>query len=340
MSDVSIKKPRLPVIDIARGVAILFMAFYHLCWDLWYFGFIGADVGFDPRWVFFARSILASFLFLVGVGLVLGHGNGIRWQSFWRRWLFVAVGALAITLGTYFTFPDAFVYFGVLHAIALFMLMGLPFLFVPLWAVGLVALLFIVPHFVFADPLFNEKIFSWLGFWVTPPVTNDLVPVFPWFGAVLVGILATRLAKARVLPKLAEVQPQGKVPRALGWLGRWSLPFYLIHQPVLLAAIVPLSMLLGTQDALREADFLKTCQATCETGGTSAEMCTTYCQCGMEGLTRDNLWDPVYSGVLTADEQAKLDENNRQCSAVIYPELLDGDAVPESSSGLDAAPSP
>jgi uncharacterized membrane protein len=239
------KRPRLPVIDIARGVAILAMATYHFCWDLWYFGFLAADVGFDPRWVFFARSILASFLFLVGVGLVLGHGEGIRWKSFWRRWLFAFGGSVAITIGTFIAFPESFVYFGVLHAIALFMLMGLPFLFLPVPVVAVVALVFILPPFFFSNVLFDEKIFSWLGFWVVPPVTNDLVPVFPWFGAVLIGILVTRLGKTALLPKLATIQPTGKVPRAFALLGRWSLPFYLIHQPILLAVIVPLSMLFG-----------------------------------------------------------------------------------------------
>lgn len=320
------KRSRLPIIDIARGVAILAMAAYHFCWDLWYFGFLNADVGFDPRWVFFARSILASFLFLVGVGLVLGHGEGMRWKRFWRRWLFVLGGAVAITLGTLIAFPESFVYFGVLHAIALFMLMGLPFLFLPVPLVALAALVFVLPPFFFSNILFDEKIFSWLGFWVVPPVTNDLVPVFPWFGAVLIGILATRLGKTALLPKLAGIQPAGKLPRALAWLGRWSLPFYLIHQPVLLAVIVPLSMVLGTQDALREADFLRSCQSTCESGGTSAGLCTTYCQCGLEGLDADDLWDAVYSGALTPEQQSALDENNRQCSALIYPELLDSPA--------------
>lgn len=326
MTELSNKRPRFPVIDIARGVAILAMAFYHLCWDLWYFGFLAADVGFDPRWVFFARSILASFLFLVGVGLVLGHGEGVRWKSFWRRWLFAFGGALAITVGTLIAFPESFVYFGVLHAIALFMLMALPFLFVPVVVVAVVALAFILPPFFFANILFDEKIFSWLGFWVVPPITNDLVPVFPWFGAVLIGVLVTRLGKAALLPKLATIQPAGKVPRAFAFLGRWSLPFYLIHQPVLLAVIVPLSMFLGTQNTLREADFLRSCQSTCESAGTSAEMCTTYCQCGLEGLDEDDLWDAVYTGVLTPEQQTKLDENNRQCSALIYPELLDAPA--------------
>jgi hypothetical protein len=55
-------------------------------------------------------------------------------------------------------------------------------------------------------------------------------------------------------------------------------------------------------------------------------MCTTYCQCGLEGLNRNELWDAVYSGVLSTEQQAQLDANNRQCSALIYPELLDAPA--------------
>ena len=79
-------RPRFAIIDIARGIAIIAMAAYHLCWDLSYFRFIAADVGYDPAWVLIARSILAVFLFLVGVGLVLGHGKAIRWRSFWKSW--------------------------------------------------------------------------------------------------------------------------------------------------------------------------------------------------------------------------------------------------------------
>ena len=62
-------RPRFLIIDIVRGVAIIAMVAYHLCWDLSYFRFIAADVGYDPQWVFIARSILAVFLFLVGIGL-------------------------------------------------------------------------------------------------------------------------------------------------------------------------------------------------------------------------------------------------------------------------------
>lgn len=315
-------RPRFAIIDIARGIAIIAMAAYHLCWDLSYFRFIAADVGYDPAWVLIARSILAVFLFLVGVGLVLGHGKAIRWRSFWKRWVFVVAGALAITVATWIVFPQSFVYFGVLHAIALFSLMGLAFVRTPLWlAIGVAAVVIALPFF-YSDALFNEKAWSWLGFWQVPPPTNDLVPVFPGLGVVLLGVIATRLVLASAwAPRIAAIAPTGRLPRLLAILGRWSLLIYLLHQPLLLGLVYPASLVFQPQIAMRSADFLRSCQSTCEAGGTAPGLCTTYCQCGLEGVEANGLWDAIETGMVTAGEQALLDAQNRQCSAVIYPEL-------------------
>ena len=307
---------------MARGAAIIAMVAYHLCWDLSYFRFIAADVGYDPAWVLLARSILAVFLFLAGVSLALGHGNGIRWRSFWRRWMFVLAGALAITVATWFAFPQSFVYFGVLHAIALFSLMGLAFVRTPLWLAAAVTALVIALPFFYSDPLFNQKVWSWLGFWQVPPPANDLVPVFPWFGAVLLGITATRLVLASSFaPRLAAIAPSGRLANLLALLGRWSLLIYLLHQPILLGLVYPAAALLQPQLAMRDADFLRSCQSTCEAGGTSSDMCVTYCQCGLEGVITNDLWNAIETGMVTSAEQALLDAQNRQCSALIYPEL-------------------
>jgi uncharacterized membrane protein len=324
MSEVSAPRQRFAVIDIARGVAITAMIAYHLCWDLSYFRFISADVGYDPQWVIIARSILSAFLFLVGVGLVLGHGRGVRWRAFWRRWRFVLAGALLITLGTYFVFPQSFVYFGVLHAIALFSVLALPFLLAPLWLPIGVALIVIALPWVYSHSLFNEKAWSWIGFWEVPPPANDLVPVFPWFGVVLLGIVATRVVLSSPLAeRLARINPPGRLPRVLSFLGRWSLLIYLLHQPLLLALIYPAAAVLQPQISMRQSDFLGSCQSTCEAGGTGPDLCTTYCQCGLQTIEDNDLWEAVYSGLLTAQEQTILDASNRQCSALIYPELQD-----------------
>src|SRR5690606_6298132 len=131
------------------------------------------------------------------------------------------------------------------------------------------------------DPLYNQKMFSWIGFWVVPPPTNDLVPVFPWFGVVLLGVVAMRLIRGSVAEtRLAVIQPRNWLARVLAWMGRWSLVIYLVHQPLLLAAVVPLSIALGTQEASRDMDFLNSCQASCEATGTTAALCAIYCQCG------------------------------------------------------------
>ncbi|WIJ25983.1 heparan-alpha-glucosaminide N-acetyltransferase [Devosia sp. RR2S18] len=316
------RRPRFAVVDIARGVAIVAMVAYHFCWDLSYFRFIAADVGYDPFWVVIARSILSAFLFLVGVGLVLGHGEGIRWHNFWRRWIFVAAGALLITLGTWFAFPVTFVYFGVLHAIALFSVLALLFVRAPLWLPVVVAVVVIGLPFFYADPLFNENAWSWLGFWEVPPPANDLVPIFPWFGVTLLGVIAARLVlRSGLAVRLAAVQLQGRLPKLLAFLGRWSLLIYLLHQPILFALVYPAAAMLQPQVAMREADFLDSCQQTCEASGTAPGLCTTYCRCGLEGIEENDLWEAIYSGMVLAEEQALLDASNRQCSAVIYPEL-------------------
>ncbi|HTM76428.1 MAG TPA: heparan-alpha-glucosaminide N-acetyltransferase [Devosia sp.] len=320
MPELAPARPRFAVLDIARGVAIIAMAVYHFCWDLAYFRFIDADIGYGLGWVIFGRLVLTAFLMLVGVGLVLAHGRGIRWRAFWRREAMVVGAALLITVATYFAFPDSFVYFGVLHAIAVTSLLALPFMRAPLALVVAVAAIAILLPAVYSDPFFDAPQASWIGFWVKAPPTNDLVSVFPWFGIVLLGVIGARLILGSgVADPLAAIQPDNRAARGLARLGRWSLIVYLVHQPILLGILFPLAGVLHPEIAMRETQFLSSCQVTCEAGGTSAQLCVTYCQCGLKGVADNDLWNAVYTGMVTAAEQSRLDETTRQCSALIYP---------------------
>lgn len=320
MTELSTPRPRFAVLDIARGVAIIAMAIYHFCWDLAYFRFIDADVGYGLGWVIFGRLVLTAFLLLVGIGLVLGHGRGIRWPAFWRREAMVVGAAIIITVATYFAFPDSFVYFGVLHAIALTSLLALPFLRAPLALVVAVAAVVILLPAIYSDPFFDLKQTSWIGFWVKAPPTNDLVSVFPWLGIVLLGVIGARLVLGSgVAERLAAIRPDNRLARLLSKMGRWSLIIYLVHQPILLGILFPLAGILHPEVVARESQFLASCHATCEEGGTSPQLCVTYCQCGLKGVADNDLWNAVYTGMVSAAEQSKLDETTRQCSALIYP---------------------
>ena len=76
----------------------------------------------------------------------------------------------------------------------------------------------------------------WIGLSSVTPVTSDFRPVFPWLAAVLFGVAAARAsAEANWLQALAGPKLEGRAGRLLRFLGRNSLVYYLLHQPVLFA---------------------------------------------------------------------------------------------------------
>ena len=221
-------KLRAPLLDAARGIAVVAMVVYHFSWDLSHFGLIDADVGFDPGWRLFSKAIAASFLMIVGVGLELATRAGVAWRPFLKRLAKVAGAALLVTLGSYFAFPHAYIFFGILHCIAFSSLLALVFLRWPAWALGLAgAFFYLLPQY-FRTHALDAPVFDFLGLGMIMPASNDYEPVFPWFAWVLWGL---GLGKLR-LPAL-EPQPQTAPPGLLQRLGLWSLPIYLIHQPLL-----------------------------------------------------------------------------------------------------------
>lgn len=224
---------RLQSIDVYRGIAILAMVGYHIVWNLNYFGTISVGIGVDFGWVAFQRSIVTAFLLLVGASLWLAHGNGMRWRGFWKREALLVAAAIGVSIVTWFQFGEYFAYFGILHAMALFSLMALPFLRAPLWiGFGTAALFLLLP--IFDLPLFNPRPLSWIGFFSETPMTADLVPVFPWFGVTLLGALGMRLLHSS---PLFTWQTDNVVPVGLAVVGRWSLWIYLVHQPILFTLI-------------------------------------------------------------------------------------------------------
>lgn len=324
MSDLTptASKPRYQLLDLMRGLAILAMVVFHVGWDLYYFGFSPVDVTTDPGWVIFQKSILTTFLWLAGAGLWLGHGSGIRWRAFWRRWLMIVAAALLVTAGTLWLLPDYFVFFGVLHAIALFSLMALPLLRLPALGQLAIGAAVIALSFSFTNPAFTDRTLAWIGFWPVSPPTSDVVPIFPWLGVVILGIAEFRLLAASAFgQRLLARRSDLPIARGLAFLGRWSLVIYLVHQPLIIGVLWVLMQLQGqpvmpapAPNLSTEATgFLQSCNSSCATGGGTAEQCTAYCECALDQIASQNLWSAIASPSRTAAEQLLVDGVTRLC---------------------------
>jgi uncharacterized membrane protein len=306
------RRARLPGIDVARGLALAAMAVYHFTWDLGFFGLIRTDPVTHTGWALFARTIAASFLFLVGVGLALWHRNGADLHAFIRRFITIAVAAALITIGTRFATPDDFIFFGILHHIAVASLVGLLAVrtSTTLLVVGAGAA-FTLPA-VFAHPLFSEPTLVWIGLAPVPPRTNDFVPILPWIGWTLLGVVAGRASDR--LPALAS-PPRSAVTRLLGRAGRHSLAIYLLHQPILIAMIWGVIQFgLAQPLPTEKTDFGSACTNECMATGGEEAVCRRVCSCIMEDLAGHPLLSDSVSPLLAADER-RLAESVGRCRA-------------------------
>jgi uncharacterized membrane protein len=224
---------RVDGIDTLRGGALCLMFVYHFAFDLRFYGIIAADFEHDAFWLAFRGSIVAIFMTLVGVSLVLADRAAAPRRHFWRRIGIIAGCALLATLGSWILFPRTFIYFGMLHAIAVASMLANPLVRRP-WPAAAVGCAVVAAGLLLSHPAFDARPLSWIGFVTAKPPTEDFVPLAPWAGFVFVGI-----AIGHTLARHAfrAVAPLASAPRWLRWLGRHSLAVYMVHQPVFLGAL-------------------------------------------------------------------------------------------------------
>lgn len=232
---------RFAAVDSLRGLAMVWMTVFHFSFDLANAGYTQQNFYADPVWTWQRSGILGLFLLCAGAGQAIAVAQGQRWARFWRRWGQIAGCALLVSLGSWFMFPKSYIHFGVLHGMAVMLIVARLTAGWGrwLWFAGLLAIAskFIAAHAISTGAMpqfFNEKALNWLGWVSRLPITEDYVPVFPWLGVMWWGMAAAQWWLARgATPGLASLNQV----RLLGWLGRHSLPYYMLHQPVLLGGL-------------------------------------------------------------------------------------------------------
>jgi uncharacterized membrane protein len=238
-------------IDALRGAGVVAMVSYHLLYDLALFGLYDVSVFRSGLGLFAGRAIGGSFIFLVGLSLTLSYSRSAKnthpgrgpYLKFLRRGVRICSYGMAITLATWLLVPEEMVVFGILHLIGFTVAVAYPLLRLTLanLVLGFAAILAGLP----LRPVnAGHPWFAWLG--VEPDFFMiDYWPVFPWLGVALLGVCAGNLlypeGRRRFTPAPGRI-PKWPAATALAFLGRHSLAVYLLHQPLLIAALVLLGL--------------------------------------------------------------------------------------------------
>jgi uncharacterized membrane protein len=215
---------RIFTLDVLRTFAISLMVVFHFIYDLKFFGYVNWDTPDGGGWRTFRQVILSSFFICLGASLHLSYARAINWNKFSKRLAQILVSALAVTLMSLLMVAEHYIYFGVLHFIAVASLLCVNLAKHPraslLMGVCIIA-------------IYNA---GWVSdFWPftyvehkLPSYTNDYVGLFPWLGMVCLGIwlASTAFFQQDPLHKL-------KNNTWMAWPGNHSLAIYLLHQPVL-----------------------------------------------------------------------------------------------------------
>ncbi len=247
-------------LDALRGLALFMMFGHHLIFDLRYL--FALDVfAWQEAWWFInllRPFFLTVFLVVSGISSSFSRSNT-------RRGLRLASVALLFTLVSsavsLITHSDFYILFNVLHVLAvgtlLYAVLSHDKLRLSSQTVDAILILSMI-SILYLGSLMPDLNRLMEGNWLTLPLgilpvgtpsMADYLPIFPWLGYFLAGVLLGRAvysSRQSAFPDLPVLVTA--VFRPFAHLGRNSLLYYALHQPVILGILYTLSAMgwLGT----------------------------------------------------------------------------------------------
>ena len=235
-------------LDATRGIAILCMVIYHAVFDYTFFIQKILDVNSGIVLVI-GRTAAVLFLLLVGISLtiqyykLLHNQNSNHSSIFMKRGLFIFGIGLGITLITGILFPQYIIWFGILHLIGASIILSIP-LVKHKNISGILGGIILLTGAYFYITLSSGNAFITKLIPILPAQiqTFDYFPLFPWIGIVWIGIFLGHYLYPNG-KQLLQIKKENPVLNFFGFLGKYSLAIYLIHQPILVGIVLAGKML-------------------------------------------------------------------------------------------------
>lgn len=236
-------KHRIWELDVLRGIFILGMVIVHCIYDLQ--TFLNIPVLSGSELFSFIQDWGGVLFFLIsGICVTLGSRSIRRGLIVFGCGLVVS----AVTYGMYalgFAGKGMIIYFGVLHCLGACMLLWPLFKRIP-WQVLIPLSALLIYIGLDLEPYRFDT-----GLWLVPlgfrPVafySSDYFPLLPFLGFFLLGVILGKTLYRKQETLFPKVSPKNIFVRALSFVGRWSLPIYMLHQPILTGLIYLLEVLL------------------------------------------------------------------------------------------------
>jgi uncharacterized membrane protein len=212
------------------------MVGYHLLFDLGEFRGIRRFLGFSTDLT--GAAWTAAQLLFAGIFVVLSGVSSTLSRSNVRRGLRLLAVAAAVTLVTWLFEPTSAVVFGILHCLAVSILLyGAAFerkgpLACAAWGLIIIGLAAFLPTLRQAAAVR----FDWLlpfGIYGPTFASYDYFPFLPWFGVFLMG---TALGRSVYAPG-KSLFPRPPRETFINVAGRHSLLIYVVHQPVIMGIL-------------------------------------------------------------------------------------------------------
>lgn len=237
-------KERYGLIDLIRGITLISMMLFHMCWDLQYM------FGVDMPWYtgklgfIWERSICVPFIFISGFCIHFGKNKSRKI----KRGILISLGGLVVTFVSVLFLDDSPIYFGILtfigFAMILFALMEDFFLKLkPSVMIAICAVLGLLTskisygyigvnglfEIAVPDKLYANMLTAFVGLPQPTFYSSDYFAVLPWIFLYGAGyytcVIFKKYNTIRYLKRPAN--------NPINFIGRHTLPIYMIHQPLI-----------------------------------------------------------------------------------------------------------